>query len=501
MRASDQIDTPMRNSSKKTDAGNRRSIHLHIPAAAIAAVLGLTACGEGTFPGASAPLVPAAGTPAPAAAQPLPDFTALVDKVGAAVVNISTVRAIPAGDAEPQADDTPAQPFHRFGPAPGDEEEEPAAEGVGSGFIVSADGYVLTNSHVVADAAEVIVRLTDKRELKARVVGTDDRTDIALLKVEGKDLPHVVTGDAAKARVGEWVVAVGSPFGFENTVTAGIISATARALPDEDYVPFIQTSVPINPGNSGGPLFNLKGEVIGINAQILSDTGGFMGLSFAIPIDLALRVMKELQQHGHVARGHLGVVPQELSKELAAAFGLEPAKGVLLTDIQPGSPAAKAGLRPGDIVIGINDQPVQSPSELVRIIGDLRPGDAARIGLWREGKPSSVTATLDEQAAEPPAAAGAGESAGVTVQAGITVRELTAQEKREFNLSGGVLVEHAKGIAARAGLQPGDVVLAINSEQVTDTKQFSRLLENPGKSIALLVQRGERRTFVPLPLS
>ncbi len=489
----------MRNSSKNTQ--HQRPNRVHIAAAVAAAVLALAACSDGTIPGPATPLIPAVGTSTPAAAQPLPDFTALVERVGPAVVNISTVRAIPARDAETRQDDPPQHHFPRLDPPEGDEEEDPSAEGVGSGFIVSADGYVLTNSHVIAEAAEVTVRLTDKREFKARVVGTDDRTDIALLKVDGKDLPHVLSGDAAKAKVGEWVVAVGSPFGFDNTVTAGIISAKARALPDEDYVPFIQTSVPINPGNSGGPLFNLKGEVIGINAQILSDTGGFMGLSFAIPIDLALRVMKELQQHGHVARGRLGVVPQELSKELAAAFGLEPAKGVLLTDIQPDSPAAKAGLRPGDIVIGINDQPVHSPSELVRIIGDMRPGAGARIGLWREGKPASVTATLDEQAADAPAAAGAGEAAGVTVQAGITVRELTSQEKREFNLSGGLLVEHAKGIAARAGLQPGDVVLAINSEQVTDAKQFSKMLDSQGKGIALLVQRGERRMFVPLPLS
>jgi serine protease Do len=474
---------------------------MHVSIPVIAALLALAACSDGTLPGGSAPLVSISGAPAASASQQLPDFTVMVEKVGPAVVNISTVRAIPARDTEPQQDDPLSRHFHRFDSPESDDEEEPSAEGVGSGFIVSPDGYILTNAHVVADATEVTVKLTDKREFKARVVGIDDRTDIALLKVDGKELPHVLTGDATKAKVGEWAVAVGSPFGFENTVTVGIISAKARALPDEDYVPFIQTSVPINPGNSGGPLFNLKGEVIGINSQILSDTGGFMGLSFAIPIDLALRVMKELQQHGRVARGHLGVVPQEVSRELAAAFGLESVKGALLTDIQPGSPAAKAGLRPGDIVIAIDDQPVHSPSELVRIIGDMRPGASARIGLWREGKPASVAATLGEQPGDAPVSAGSGETEGITVQAGITVRELTAQEKREFNLGGGLLVENVKGIAAQAGLQPGDVVLAINHEQVSDPKEFSKMLESSGKSIALLVQRGERRMFVPLPLS
>ena len=439
----------------------------------------------------------------------LPDFADLVAEVGPAVVNISVTQQLASGGISP---DDPFYDFlRRFGVPlpqlpPGSDPrgqrrgDGPLQRGVGSGFIVSSDGYVLTNAHVVDDANEVTVKLTDKREFKAKVVGVDKRTDVALLKVEAKGLPTVRIGDAEQSRVGEWVVAVGSPFGFESTVTAGIISAKARRLPDENYVPFIQTDVAINPGNSGGPLFNLAGEVVGINSQIYSRSGGFMGISFAIPIDVAMKVKEQLQQFGKVQRGRLGVAIQSVDKDLAQSFGLPDATGALIASVEPDSPADKAGLLAGDVVLSVNGDKVRDSSDLPRMIGELRPGTRTRLGIWRDSKAREVTVTLGSMGGEEVATAGSkGEDAGGAL--GLSARALTAQEAAQLDIDGGgLVVETVEGAAARAGLRQGDVLLALNNQRITGVAQFRKLLSQAGKRFALLVQRGPSRIFVPITL-
>ncbi|THF62251.1 DegQ family serine endoprotease [Pseudothauera rhizosphaerae] len=456
-----------------------------------------------------------ASAPAPAVgASPsrygLPDFGDLVEEVGAAVVNISVVQQAPAiADGSPFADDPFYDFLRRFGiPLPGvpsmpgmPGSGPRISRGIGSGFIVSADGYVLTNAHVVGEGeTEVTVRLIDKREFKAKVVGTDPRTDVALLKIDATGLPTVKIGDPERTRVGEWVVAVGSPFGFDNTVTAGIISAKARRLPDENYVPFIQTDVAINPGNSGGPLFNLAGEVVGINSQIYSRSGGFMGISFAIPIDVAMNVKDQLVEFGRVQRGRLGVTIQGVSGELAESFGMEKAAGALVSSVEPGSPAEKAGIRAGDVVLGVDGAEVADSADLPRIIGDKRPGTKVRLRLWRDGKTRDVTAVLGEMSSEPLAAAepAAGESAGSRL--GLAARALNPREASQLGVAGGLVVERASGPAARAGLQQGDVILALNNQPVRTVEEFRQLLDRAGNRFALLIQRGDARLFVPIRL-
>ncbi|WP_332671389.1 DegQ family serine endoprotease [Aromatoleum sp.] len=438
----------------------------------------------------------------------LPDFGDLVERVGPAVVNISVVQRQEATDERALAEDPFYDFLRRFGvPVPGmpgmpSNRGPRISRGIGSGFIVSGDGYVLTNAHVVGeDGSEVTVRLTDKREFKAKVIGKDLRTDIALLKIDASGLPVVRTGNAEKARVGEWVLAVGSPFGFDNTVTAGIISAKARRLPDENYVPFIQTDVAINPGNSGGPLFNLAGEVIGINSQIYSRSGGFMGISFAIPIDVALNVKDQIIKYGRVQRGKLGVTIQGVDRELAQSFGLSEPTGALVSNVEPGSPAEKAGLKAGDVVLGVDGTKVKDSADLPRIIGDKRPGTAVKLEVWRDGRSRSLTATLGEMSneaiAEGPAGPnGGGEDAGGKL--GLVVRPLTPEEAAQLGVRGGIVVERASGPAERAGLQPGDVVLALNNQPVTNASSFRNLLEKAGNRFALLVQRGGTRIFVPV---
>ena len=481
-----------------------------------AIVLALTGClQEG---GATSPSHAANGSAAPAAAPAtapaagrygLPDFSALVEQVGPAVVNISVTQKVGRSGATSGEDAFAGDPFYdflrRFGvPVPGmpgnggGRMPEQIQQGVGSGFIVSPDGYVLTNAHVVDGASEVTVKLTDKRDFKAKVVGVDKRTDVALLKIDASGLPFVRTGDAERSKVGEWVVAMGSPFGFENTVTAGIISAKARRLPDENYVPFIQTDVAINPGNSGGPLFNLAGEVIGINSQIYSRSGGFMGISFAIPIDVAMKVKDQLQKYGKVSRGRLGVTIQGLDTELAQNFGLDKPAGALIANVESGSPAEKAGLQSGDVVLGVNGQKVADSADLPRIIGDQKPGSVVRLSIWRERKTRELNVTLGEQAGEKTLAASperkSGESASSKL--GLTGRALTAQEASRLGVPGGVLVESASGPSAKAGLQPGDVILGINNQVIGTVEQFRKLLEAAGNRFALLVQRGDSRIFV-----
>ena len=445
---------------------------------------------------AAAPVLAAApATPPLLSSRGLPDFSALVEREGPAVVNISVVSLKRKAAVDPN--DPAFEFFRRFG-VPVPQERAQPSQGQGSGFIVSADGTILTNAHVVADATEVTVKLTDKREFKAKVLGVDRRTDVALVKIDATNLPVVHIGDSNRARTGEWVAAIGSPFGLENTVTAGIISAKSRNLPDENYVPFIQTDVAINPGNSGGPLFNMNGEVIGINSQIYSQTGGYMGLSFAIPIDVAMKVKDQLQQHGKVSRGRLGVAVQGVSKELAESFGLAKAQGALVNSVELASPAEKAGLVSGDVILAVNGTPIEQSSDLPRVIGDLKPGQSAKLQVWRGGATRDISVSLGEipsdkitSAAEPAARPG---------RLGLAVRPLSADEQRQLQVRGGLVVEQSNGAAARAGIQAGDIILAAGTEAITSVAQLQGIAGKAKDQIAILVQRGDSKLYVPIKL-
>jgi len=446
--------------------------------------------------------VPAVAQTERAATQTLPDFAELVQRYGNAVVNVRVTQAVrPAADAQqPRADrNDPFQEFFRRFQIPAPRGDAQPASGVGSGFIVSADGLVLTNAHVVREGAEVVVRLNDKREYTAKVVGSDPQTDVAVLKIDATGLPTVKLGDPSKVRVGEWVVAIGSPYGFDNTVTAGIVSAKARALPDGTYVPFIQTDVAVNPGNSGGPLFNMKGEVIGINSQIYSRTGGYQGLSFAIPIDVAAKVQTQLVQYGKVTRGRMGVTIQEVNQSLAESFGLKKPAGALVSSVEKDSPAAKAGIEPGDVILRIDGREVQSSIDLSGYVADLRPGTSARVELWRKGGSRELTVTVGEMAPRKTAAAG---NPGATDQGrlGVAVRELNPDERKEAGINGGVVVENVGGAAAKAGLQPGDIILALNNTPVKDAQQLRGMVAKSGKHVALLVQRDDAKIYIPVDL-
>jgi serine protease Do len=436
------------------------------------------------------------------AASALPDFSALVEQYGPAVVNISTTTAPVRTQMQlPQIPGDPGDPiqefFRRFQiPVP---QGDSIRKGVGSGFIVSADGYILTNAHVVDDANEVTVKLTDNREFKAKVIGVDRRTDVALVKIDARNLPTVKIGDATKARVGQWVAAIGSPFGLENTVTAGIISAKSRSLPDETYVPFIQTDVAINPGNSGGPLFNMAGEVIGINSQIYSRTGGYMGLSFAVPIDVAMKVKTDLQKYGKVSRGRLGVTIQGVSQELADSFGLKKAQGALVSAVEPKSPADKAGVKTGDIILAVDGRDIENSIDLPRIIGESRPGTAVTIKVWRQGETRELRASLGEAPAEKVARADS-ESKAKPSKLGLALRPLTEEERKQIEADGGLLVEQSEGPAARAGVQAGDVILAFNNQPVKSVDQLRRLVDRSRGSVALLIQREGNKIYVPIRL-
>jgi serine protease Do len=460
---------------------------------------------------ASAAVAPAAPTSA-SVQRGLPDFTDLVERVGPAVVNISVDQAPGDDDSDnfsPFGNDPLLNDFlRRFGVPQMPNIPRGERHGIGSGFIVSSDGYVLTNAHVVGeggDNTELTVRLSDKREFSAKVIGVDRRTDIAVLKIDAKGLPTVAIGDASRARVGEWVVAMGSPFGFEHSVTAGIISAKARRLPDENYVPFIQTDVAINPGNSGGPLFDLDGRVIGINSQIYSRSGGFMGISFAIPIDVAMNVKDQLVQHGRVQRGRLGVYIQGVNADLASSFGLAEPHGALVSKVETGSAADKAGLKVGDVVLAVDGAKVGESAELPRIIGDKRPGSKVNLEIWRDGKRREVVAVLDDVDANENdnAPSGHGKDSDAKNKLGdlgVGARALTAREASRLGVAGGLVIETVGGPAARAGLRPGDVILALNNQPVGSPAQFRQQLSQAGKRFALLVQRGEARIFVPVKL-
>ena len=442
-----------------------------------------------------------APAPAPYALRAMPDFAALAERHGPAVVNVSVTRMEGAENesrAMPQfGPDSPFYEFFRHFEIPVPRGQMPQ-HGLGSGFIVSPDGVILTNAHVVADASEVTVKLTDKREFKAKIVGSDPQTDIAVLRIDAKDLPTVRLGDAKDVRVGEWVVAIGSPYGFENTVTAGIVSATARALPDGTYVPFIQTDVAVNPGNSGGPLFNLKGEVIGVNAQIYSGTGGYQGLSFAIPVDVAAKVMDQLVQHGKVTRGRIGVTIQEMSQPLAESFGMKKPVGALVSAVDKDGPAAKAGIETGDVILKVDGRDVANSSELPVAIADIKPGSTARIEVWRKGAARELTVTVGElQPAKMARTPADGKPQG---RLGVAVRGLTPDEQKRAGVDAGVLVENAGGAAAKAGVRPGDIILSVNNAPVKDVEQLRGLITKAGKSVALLLQRDDAKIFVPVEL-
>ncbi|WP_373419939.1 DegQ family serine endoprotease [Herbaspirillum sp. RV1423] len=451
----------------------------------------------------------------------LPDFADIVERTGPGVVNIRTTERVKTGQSQAGTDDEEMQEFFRrfFGvPMPrqeqpntpntprnnrkggGSQQQEEVPRGVGSGFIISADGYIMTNAHVVEGASDVYVTLTDKREFKAKIIGSDTRTDVALLKIDGANLPRLVIGDSDKIRAGEWVLAIGSPFGLENTVTAGIISAKARDT--GDYLPLIQTDVAVNPGNSGGPLINLKGEVIGINSQIYSRSGGFMGISFAVPIDEALRVSDQLKASGRVTRGRIGVQIGEVTKDVAESLGLSKAQGALVQRVEPGGPAEKGGLEAGDIILKFNGAAIEKPSDLPRMVGSTKPGSRATVNIWRKGSARDVPLTIVEIEPDKPAKI---EEKKPKPEAtpnslGLVVSDLTDAQKKELKVDSGVLVESAVGVAATAGLRAGDVVQRLNDVDIKDAKQFNGLVAklDPKKRAAVLVRRGDSSQFVPL---
>lgn len=493
---------------------NTRFLARGAVAVAVAAALsaGYVAGTRHADPQIITPAQAAALMPAEAAAKTgIPDFSGLVETYGPAVVNISAkhvVKQVSRRVQQPQLPMDPSDPFYQFfkhfyGQVPGmggdaQPDDQPSAS-LGSGFIVSSDGYILTNAHVIDGANVVTVKLTDKREYKAKVVGSDKQSDVAVLKIDASGLPTVKIGDPAQSKVGQWVVAIGSPYGFDNTVTSGIISAKSRSLPDENYTPFIQTDVPVNPGNSGGPLFNLQGEVIGINSMIYSQTGGFQGLSFAIPINEAIKVKDELVKTGHVSRGRLGVAVQGLNQTLASSFGLQKPDGALVSSVDPNGPAAKAGLQPGDVILAVNGSPVADSTSLPAQIANLKPGSKAELQVWRDKAKKSISVTLGAMSD----AKVASNDGGPVEQGrlGVAVRPLTPQERSATNLSHGLIVQQAGGPAASAGIQPGDVILAVNGRPVTSPEQLREAVKGAGNSLALLIQRDNAQIFVPVDLN
>ncbi|MBX9633142.1 MAG: DegQ family serine endoprotease [Burkholderiales bacterium] len=453
--------------------------------------------------------IAAAAVCLPAVAAELPDFTELVEAQGPAVVNISTTSSKAAQQAPGQGPGGPEDDpffdfFRRYGP-PGQPREQ-EARSLGSGFIISPDGYIMTNAHVVEAGDDITVRLTDKREYTAKVIGADKRSDVAVIKIEAANLPKVTIGDANKLKVGEWVLAIGSPFGFDNTVTAGIVSAKGRSLPQENFTPFIQTDVAINPGNSGGPLFNLKGEVVGINSQIYSRTGGFMGLSFAIPIDVAMDIANQLRTAGKVTRGRIGVVIQEVTKELAESFGLSKPQGALVNSVEKGGPAEKAGIEQSDIILKFDGKTVNSSADLPRIVAATRPGSKSTVQVWRKGSNKELTVTVgelqDDKRADrqPKKPAKAGDA---VAKLGMTLTELTADQRKELGIASGLLVEDAQGNAAKAGIRRGDILMAINNQDVKTLEQLNQIIGQfeKSRSVALLIRRGESSLYVPLRLN
>lgn len=444
---------------------------------------------------------------ASALAKELPDFTDLAEKQGAAVVNISTTQIIRNDLNIPNVPE--GDPFYdffrRFAPQMPREQE---SQSLGSGFIISADGFIMTNAHVVDHADKITVRLTDKREFRAKVIGADKRTDVALLKIDATGLPKVNVGDPNKLKVGEWVVAIGSPFGFDSSVTAGIVSAKGRSLPQDNYVPFIQTDVAINPGNSGGPLFNMNEEVVGINSQIYTRSGGSMGLSFAIPIDVAMQVSEQLRTSGKVTRGRIGVTIQELTQELAESFGLSKPNGALISSVEKNAPADKAGIEASDVILKFDGKAVNSSSDLPRMVAAIKPGSKVVVELWRKGEAKKVTVEVGELPEDGMLARASkkkqDDDVGETVsRLGISVSELSKEQQQELQINGGLLVEDVKGSAARsAGLHQGDVLLAIGNVQIRSLAQFNEFIKHvpKGRNVALLVRRDDSASYVAIKL-
>ncbi|MET0963876.1 MAG: DegQ family serine endoprotease [Noviherbaspirillum sp.] len=491
-------------------------MNIAYPVKRLLCLLVVGAAGALSVPAAPVFAQPAVATPSAS----LPDFSDLVDKVGPAVVNIRTTeksKMSAQGALPPGMDDPEMQEFFRrfFGvpvprqqpetprgrrPGQPQQPEEEVPRGVGSGFVISPDGFILTNAHVVDGADEVYVTLTDKREYKAKIIGADKRTDVALVKIEGSNLPRLTFGDSNKSRVGEWVIAIGSPFGLDNTVTAGIISAKARDT--GDYLPLIQTDVAVNPGNSGGPLINMRGEVIGINSQIYSRSGGYMGISFAVPIDEAMRVSEQLKTSGRVTRGRIGVQIGEVTKDVADSLGLPKANGALVQRVESGGPAEKGGVEAGDIIMKFNGAPIEKSSDLPRLVGNTKPGARSTVTVWRKGAPRDLSLTIAEM--EPDKVAKREEQKVKPEQAvntlGLVVVDLTDAQKKELKIDGGAVVETAEGAAARAGLRAGDLILRINNTDVKDGKQFNALVSKlePKKTVLLLVRRGEASQFVTI---
>lgn len=457
--------------------------------------------------------MPAEPVQAQTATRPLPDFTDLVDQVGPSVVNIRTVEKVAQRSGNGGEMDEEMQEFFRrfFGqPIPGaprqgprpnrpQPQEEERPRGVGSGFILTADGYVMTNAHVVEDASEVMVTLPDKREFKARIVGADKRTDVAVVKIEATGLPAVKVGDISKLRVGEWVMAIGSPFGLENTVTAGIVSAKQRDT--GEYLPFIQTDVAINPGNSGGPLINMRGEVVGINSQIYSRSGGFMGISFSIPIDEAIRVSEQLRTSGRVSRGRIGVQIDQVTKDVAESIGLGKAQGALVRSVEAGSPGEKAGVEPGDIITKFDGKAIEKPSDLPRLVGNTKPGTKSTLTVFRRGSSRDLSVTIAEIEPDKPAKRAADreepapkpQASAAAKSLGLAVSDLSDAQKKELKLKGGVKVDASNEAAARAGLREGDIILAVGNIEVLNAREFESAVGKADKSkpLSVLFRRGE----------
>jgi len=470
-----------------------------------------------TSPPTAAP--PASAAPVAPLVQGLPDFTGLVERYGPAVVNVKVnekpraMQSRAPRDDRNNDDDDQGDPLgdflRRFGFPNGagprgqqaPQQQQPQ-QGEGSGFVVTSDGYILTNAHVVRDASDITVKLTDRREYPAKLVGLDDRTDVAVIKIDARDLPTVRIGDPSKLKPGQWVVAIGSPFGMENSVTAGIVSATSRDLPDEQYVPFIQTDAAVNPGNSGGPLFNLNGEVVGINSQIYSQSGGYMGLSFAIPIDMANDVREQLVKYGHVTRSKIGVSIQPMDADFAESFGLDRPRGALVGEVEEGGPAAKAGIHPGDIILSVDGRPVESNTALPAMISSIPPGKNAELEIWSDRKVKKVTARVVEmkddgvtaQASPGKGGAAKGEPAAL----GLSVRPLTPDEKREASTQGSLVVDDVGGAAAAGGVRPGDIIVGVGGKNVKTLPELQSAIKGSGRVVPLQIQRGDRTVFMAI---
>ena len=467
---------------------------------------------------AAAPPAAVASTSVAAMPMALPDFSQITERFGPAVVNISVTGTrneapMAQGDREeggerdndPSGNDAFSEFFRRFqqgqgqrpGSGRGGAQPEVPARGQGSGFIVSSEGIILTNAHVVRDAIEVTVKLTDRREFRAKVLGADPKTDVAVLKIEAKNLPVVTMGKVSNLRVGEWVLAIGSPFGFENTVTAGVVSAKGRSLPDDSAVAFIQTDVAVNPGNSGGPLFNTRGEVVGINSQIYSRSGGYQGLSFAIPIDLAEKIKNQIVATGKVEHARLGVSVQEVNQAFADSFKLDKPEGALVSSVEGGTPADRAGLQPGDVIRKLNGQPVVSSGDLPAMIGLATPGDTVKIEIWRQGAARELTVQL-ANASDKSAQAASKKETTAKGKLGLALRPLQPEEKQGAGVNGGMVVQQASGPSAMAGVQTGDVLISVNGIPATDIDQVRAAVAKSDKSVALLIQRGRNKLFVPV---